>query len=133
VSPHDATPWRVALQRALRRRCPACGARVFDTYFRLRAVCPGCGLLTDRGEPDYFLGALLLNLIAAESIPLAVVLVLGIATGPAPSWPLLLVVGLTLAVVSPVACYPFAKTLWLFADMRIRAPVWVSDTVRPDS
>jgi len=32
----------------------------------MRRVCPACGLRLDPGEPDYRLGALMFNLIAAE-------------------------------------------------------------------
>jgi len=112
-----------ALRWALRRRCPACGARVFDGWFRMRPVCPGCGLRTDRGEPDYFLGAVLVNLIAAEVVPVALVLMIIVITWPAPPWPLVFVGGIGLAVVAPIVGYPFSKTLWLFADLQFREPV----------
>lgn len=123
----------VALGRALRRRCPLCGARVFRTWFRIVPECPGCGLLTDRGERDYFLGAVLLNLVAAESVPVLLVGAVAVATWPSPPWGLLFWGGLTLAVVTPLVGYPFAKTLWLTADMQFRAPIRASDADRPDA
>ena len=89
----------------------------------MRPCCPGCGLLTDRGEHDYFLGAVLLNLVAAESVPVLVVGGLVLVTGPDVPWGLLLWGGLGLAAVMPFVGYPFAKTLWLFLDMQFRAPV----------
>lgn len=90
----------------------------------MRPVCPGCGLLTDRGEHDYFLGAVLVNLVLAESIPVLAVVTIVALTAPAPPWTLLLWGGLALAVVAPVVGYPFSKTLWLYADMQFREPVY---------
>lgn len=90
----------------------------------MRPVCAECGLLTDRGEHDYFLGAVLLNLVLAESIPVVVVLVIVAFTAPDPPWTLLLWGALGLAVAAPVVGYPFSKTLWLCADMQFREPVY---------
>ena len=57
--------------RALRRRCPRCGAgKVTQRWLILRPACPSCGLRLDRGESDYWLGAMLFNLIAAETLTL---------------------------------------------------------------
>ena len=82
--------------------------------------------MTDRGEHDYFLGALLLNLVLSETVPLIVILVFVGLTWPAPPWTLLLWLGLALAVVAPFVGYPFSKTLWLYADMQFRPPVFES-------
>lgn len=89
----------------------------------MRPVCPGCGLRTDRGEPGYFLGAVLVNLVAAEVVPVALVLMVIVITWPAPPWPLVFAGGIGLAVVAPIVGYPFAKTLWLLADLQFREPV----------
>jgi len=86
-------------------------------------TCPGCGLLTDRGEPGYFLGAALVNLVAAEVVPVTLVLTLIIATWPDPPWLLVRWGGIGLAAVAPVIGYPFSRTLWLFADLQFRNPV----------
>lgn len=118
---------RRALAWALARRCPACGTPLFRSWFRIEPRCPGCGILTDRGEPDYFLGAILLNLVASETVPVAVVAGLAAATWPAPPWDVLLWGGLALAVAAPLAGYPYSKTLWLYADMQIRPPVMAAD------
>lgn len=121
-----------ALGRALRRRCPLCGARIFHTWFRIAPQCPGCGLLTDRGEHDYFLGAVLLNLVASESIPVLVVGIIAASTWPSVAWDALFWGGLAMAVIAALLGYPFAKTLWLFADMQVRPPIRVRDVDRPD-
>jgi len=93
----------------------------------MRRRCPGCGLLTDRGEHDYFLGAVLLNLVAAEGVPVLMVGGLVLLTWPDPPWGLLLWGGIGLAAVMPFIGYPFAKTLWLFLDMQFRAPVHAAE------
>lgn len=116
-----------AFARAGRRRCPRCGAKVFDGWFRITAVCCGCGLLTDRGEHDYFLGAVLLNIIAAELIAAAGAAAVVFFTWPEPAWGAALGVGLVLAVVGPLVGYPFAKTVWLAVDMQFRSPVSIGD------
>lgn len=111
----------LALLRAAALRCPGCGSGgLVRRWVRIRGACPSCGLRTDRGEHDHFLGAMALNLVAAE---LVLVLVLGgvmIAAWPDPPWTLLTWGGAALALVLPVAFYPFAKLLWLALDLRFR-------------
>ncbi len=124
----------VVLARALGRRCPACGARgLFDGWFRIRESCPACGILTDRREPDYFLGAVLVNFIVAESLAVGAAVVVLLATWPAPRWGLTFAGGLLCAVLAPIVCYPISKTLWLGVDLLIRPPVYAWDTTAPDA
>ena len=60
--------WRL-LRRALLLKCPHCGGGgIFESFFKLKAHCPTCGLRLERGEGDYFVGAYLFNLIAVELI-----------------------------------------------------------------
>ena len=61
------------LWRGMRLRCPHCGSRgILDGWFKLKHRCPSCGLVLDRGESDYFLGAYLVNLVAVELILTAI-------------------------------------------------------------
>jgi len=109
--------------RGVRRRCPTCGTRgIFASYFALRRFCPSCGLRFERGEPDYFLGAYLLNLVTAElvfALGFAGVL---IATWPSPPWEVLEYVCAAGVVITPIVFYPFSKTLWLAIDLALRPP-----------
>ena len=76
----------------------------------------------DRGEADFFLGALVLNLIVAE---LAVVLAIGLvilATRPDTPWSFVSIAGVAAAVVVPVITYPMARMCWLALDLRLRPP-----------
>lgn len=107
--------------RALRLRCPSCGARgILDGWFGEARSCPGCGLRGDRGEADYFLGPLLLNLIITETAAAGIAGAAVALTWPAPPWDLLLVAGVTLAILLPAAGIPFSRLLWLAVDLRIR-------------
>ena len=111
------------LWRAVRRRCPNCGwPHAFESYFKLRERCPRCGILLERGEGDYFLGAYALNLIGVEVFLAGAFLVVMIATWPNPPWNALQYGGAALAVIVPIVCYPFTKTIWLALDLIFRPP-----------
>jgi uncharacterized protein (DUF983 family) len=71
------------LVRGFGLRCPHCGARgVTRRWLEVVAVCPACRLRLDRGEPNYWLGALLFNLIAAEILFAAGALGVLVSRGP---------------------------------------------------
>lgn len=108
------------LGRAVRLRCPVCGGSgLFDSWLRPKGACPSCGQPIERSEEGYFLGALLVNLIVAELLPLAAVLTVLGFTWPEPPWNLLLYGGAALAVAAPFAFYPFSKLIWLAVDLTI--------------
>ena len=115
------------LLRAARLRCPNCGAGpLFRRWLKMSRTCPGCHLLLDRGEPDYFLGGYAINFVAAELL-----IVLGAAAGLVLTWPdvpwsLITWTLVVLMIMAPVAFYPFAKTLWLAVDLAIR-PLTLDD------
>lgn len=114
---------RVALMtlRALARRCPWCGERrVFDSWFHTKPECPQCGLRFDRGEGDFFYGAYMFNLIAAELIFVAMLIVVIVATYPVTPWTLLTWASIFVAVIAPVITYPLAKQVWLAWDLAFR-------------
>jgi len=109
------------LTRALRLRCPNCGARgLFATWFRMRANCPVCGIATERGEDGYVVGAYMFNIVATELSWAAVAVTIVLVTWPDPPWNLLLVVGGALMIGLPVLFYPFSKTVFLAFDLLFR-------------
>jgi len=111
------------LGRALLLRCPACGGgSLFTGFFATKERCPSCGLLLERGEPDYFLGGYTLNLIAVEALLAIGFLVVVLLTWPNPPWQALQYGGVALSVLGAVLCYPFAKTTWLAVDLMFRPP-----------
>ena len=113
----------VLLSRAIRRRCPNCGwPDAFDGYFTLKERCPKCGMLLERGEGDYFLGAYALNLVGVELILATTFLIVMVATWPDPPWNALQYGGAALAVIVPILSYPFTKTIWLALDLIFRPP-----------
>lgn len=112
---------RRLVARAIRRRCPRCGAMgVWQSFLKMRPTCPQCGLELDRGESDYFYGAYLLNFVAAELIAVFVFVATLIATWPTPSWNVLTAITVVVAIVAPIALYPTTKALWLAVDLMFR-------------
>ena len=107
--------------RGARLRCPNCGGGgILDGWFKLKHRCPTCGLVLDRGESDYFLGAYTVNLVAVELLVTGVLVAVGLATAPDVPWTLLTWGGAALAVVVAIACYPLTKVLWLAFDVILR-------------
>jgi len=112
-----------AFRHALRRRCPACGGHpIFVTWSRMLPNCPRCGLQLERGERGYWLGAWFVNLMLAETAFTAWLAGCLWATWPEPSWTLLQAGGIAVAVLVPVAAFPWSKTLFLAFDLRVRPP-----------
>lgn len=96
----------------------------------MRRSCPGCQLILDRGEEDYFLGGYTVNFVVAELL-----IVLGgalsiVLTWPDVPWDLITWALILFMVLAPVAFYPFAKTLWLAMDLIFR-PLTVGDLAGP--
>ena len=109
------------LWRGIRLHCPHCGSGgILDGWFKLEHRCPSCGLVLDRGESDYFLGAYLVNLVAVELILTAIMVVIGVATAPDVPWTLLTWGGVVFALVVAIGCYPLTKVLWLAFDVILR-------------
>lgn len=109
------------LWRAVRLRCPHCGGKgILRGWFALETRCPTCGLVLDRGESDYFLGAYLLNLVAVELVLTFVLVAIGMLTAPDVPWDALMYGGAAFALVAAIACYPLTKVLWLGFDVVLR-------------
>lgn len=86
----------------------------------MKAACPHCGLPLDRGESDYFYGAYMLNMVAAELAAMGIFVVALLITWPNPPWNALLIVTAIVAVVAPLLLYPTTKALWLALDLAFR-------------
>jgi uncharacterized protein (DUF983 family) len=108
---------RVLLARAAGRRCPLCGAKgIFKNWFTMKERCPRCGYHFAR-ESGYFLGSYPLNLIAAEIIPVGLMVALLVWTDI--SWILLEAILIPLAVGLPFLLFPYAQMLWMAIDLFI--------------
>jgi uncharacterized protein (DUF983 family) len=107
--------------RGARLRCPWCGkGGLLESWFRLKPRCPRCGLRTERGEEDFFLGAMMFNLVLSEGV-LAVFLVgLVVATWPEVPWTFIQYGGVALMALAPFVFYPVSRTIWLAFDLLLR-------------
>jgi hypothetical protein len=74
----------------------------------------------ERPEEGYYLGALAVNLVAAELVLAAAAVTVILATWPRVPWTGLLVGSAVLMILVPAAFYPFAKLLWLAVDLRMQ-------------
>src|SRR5262245_61530743 len=109
--------------RALRLRCPNCGMnKMFDRWLIMRGHCEHCRIRFDRGENDFFIGAYLVNLIAAElAVAVGIVLAIWIMWPDVP-WRTVKLVLIPVAVLFPLVTYPFSKALWLALDLNFQPP-----------
>jgi uncharacterized protein (DUF983 family) len=107
--------------RALRLRCPHCGeGRIKGSWMKMKRTCPSCGLRTERGEEDFFLGAMMFNLVLAEFLVVLAVVGVTIALWPEVPWNALTWISLGLAAIAPFLFYPFGHAIWLASDILIR-------------
>ena len=115
---------RRALQlvaRALTLRCPNCGGGpVMQHWFRMRERCGRCGLRIERGERDYFIGSMMLNLVLGELLVVLVLVGVVFATRPRVPWEFLEYALPAMAVLFPLLCFPFSKLTWLALDLLMR-------------
>jgi uncharacterized protein (DUF983 family) len=119
------------LGRALVRRCPLCGSPgIFRGWFRLRDRCPGCGYRFER-EEGYWVGAMIVNLGFAQVVFMALLIGGAAAMWPDVAWTRLLVLGIAVMAVLPVAFYPLSKTLWLWGDLVVRPPGTADEDAGP--
>ena len=120
---HSRVPLFRLLGRALRRRCPVCGGRpIFLSWTRLCPGCPVCGFQLQRGERGYWVGAHFLNLLAVDAVFAAWFGGLLIATWPDTPWTLLHVGSVAVMLITPLAFFPWSKTIFLALDLFFRPP-----------
>jgi uncharacterized protein (DUF983 family) len=125
----DLTVRRVTqlLWRALRLRCPNCGAeKLFASFGKLKQRCPECGLWLERGEGDYYLGAYMVALIFIETLFAVGFVAILMITWPDPPWDAIQWGGAIVLAAGVIGCYPFSKTIWLAIDLMFR-PVTLDD------
>ncbi len=74
--------------------------------------CPGCGMRFER-EEGFFLGVYFVNITLTQSAVVAFVAIAFALTLPDAPLGAILAGALGVAVVTPLACYPVSRTLWL--------------------
>jgi uncharacterized protein (DUF983 family) len=106
--------------RALLRRCPRCGGKGwFRGWFHRLERCRTCGFKYER-QVGFMLGAMTMNTIVTFGC-LAAVLVVGmVATYPDVAVLFLVLLSIAVAVVVPLAFYPFSYTLWAAIELKMR-------------
>ena len=89
---------------------------MLEGWARVREHCGACGFEFER-ESGFWIGAMIINTIAAFS-PILVVFVGGwIVFWPDVPWTGILVVTVLLAVATPVLAFPVSRTLWSAIEM----------------
>lgn len=79
--------------------------------------------MLERGESeDYWLGAYMFNLVAAELVSVATAMVVIIALWPHVPWNFVWGLSVVLAIAMPILFFPFARDLWLAFDLMFRPP-----------
>ncbi|MDB4948128.1 MAG: putative rane protein [Gemmatimonadetes bacterium] len=109
------------LARGVLFRCPWCGGGgLMKSWFHLKPRCPTCGLRTERGEEDFFLGAMVVNIAIAEGLLALILVGVMYGTWPRVPWLALEIGGPVLMVAAPILFYPVSKTLWLAVELLFR-------------
>lgn len=102
------------MARALRLRCPKCGqGHVYGARFHINLRCSACGLPFVR-EQGYFVGAIYVNLLATELIIFATYLILLFTLSYVSG--VVIAILVALAIIFPIAFYPFTRSLWIGID-----------------
>jgi uncharacterized protein (DUF983 family) len=125
-----STPVSTMLRRGLTRRCAVCGqGRLFRQWLRMVPSCPRCGLTFAR-VPGHWLGSWFLNIVLAQVVVVAI-LIIGVATTfPNSPMGIISVIDAGAAIVVPLGFFPFSRTLWTAIDLAMR-PLDFDDGVAP--
>jgi uncharacterized protein (DUF983 family) len=108
-------PALTLLIRALRRQCPICGSSgIWKSWIEVKEECPNCHYRFVR-ENGYFLGAMILNVIFAEFLVMALMVVLLIKSDMI-WWRIELII-LPLAIITPILWNPYFKGFWFLLDL----------------
>lgn len=107
--------------RALTLHCPHCGGGpVRESWFKMRHACGTCGRPLERGEPDYFLGAMMFNLVLSELLFAGIFVTVLVIMWPGVPWDGISVGAPLGMAVAPFLLYPVSKLVWLAFDLSFR-------------
>jgi uncharacterized protein (DUF983 family) len=120
----------VLVTRGCTLRCPLCGARgVVKSWFTMRDRCPRCAFPLDRVE-GHWIGSLGINMIVSFAVLFVAVVVAFVVTYPSVPIVGLMASVVAVALIVPIAFFPFSRTLWSAIDLAMR-PVEPDDDVDP--
>ncbi|MGH8902088.1 MAG: hypothetical protein ACRDYA_10490 [Egibacteraceae bacterium] len=116
------------IRRALRLRCPLCGAGgIWRAFGQLVDRCPGCGYAFER-EEGYWTGGLIINYVVAIAALIGILVAGWVCYGATlPAWVTMLAAATM--IVLPTVGYPWSKTLWMVVDLTINP---YADEERPE-
>lgn len=107
------------IARALRRRCPRCGAsKVFRGWFELTDSCSGCGMRFER-EQGYWVGAVAFNTALGIAAFLGSFGLILIMTWPEVPWAIVSPITIVVSLLAVVFGYPTIKLLWVAYDLTV--------------
>ncbi|PYN50558.1 MAG: hypothetical protein DME00_04965 [Candidatus Rokuibacteriota bacterium] len=110
-SERPATRLMRALGRAIRLRCPRCGATpLFRGWFRMAEACALCGLRFERAQ-GYFVGAIYVNYAATVILAIGGFFLLWAGFGFSTEAQLAVLV--PIVVVFPLWFFRYSRSLWL--------------------
>jgi uncharacterized protein (DUF983 family) len=103
-----------ALRRCLSLRCPACGkSSIAKKPFQIKDRCSSCPVIFKR-EEGFFVGAILINVVATELLILTTYLTcLGVIGS---HYQIVLAILFAIALVFPIAFYHHSWSIWLSFD-----------------
>jgi uncharacterized protein DUF983 len=82
----------------------------------MRPACTECGYSYER-EEGYWVGALIMNIAAADVCFAVLFAAVVLATMPDVAWAPLLAVAIFTNALLPALFYPYSKTLWMAVDL----------------
>lgn len=92
---------------------------MFRRWFTMAETCPTCGFRFHRVE-GHWIGSLGMNTIVSFGALLVSVVVGFVLTTPDPPVVPLMIVAVAVAALTPVAFFPWSRTLWSATDLLMR-------------
>lgn len=108
------------LWRAIRLRCPRCGAGgVFERWVVMADECHSCRLRFGR-EQGYWLGAVAINTVVTIGAFAVTLVTWAALTWPDPPWSAITVAGVAVSALTPVLFHPVSRMLWMALEGAVR-------------
>ena len=109
----------LAVGRAIRLRCPRCGATpLFRGWFRMAEACALCGLYFERAQ-GYFVGAIYINYAVTTLIAVGGFFLLWGQFGLSTRAQLLVLV--PIVVVFPLWFFRYSRSFWLALEWSLNS------------
>jgi hypothetical protein len=118
LPPAGGPRFRKLAGRAIRLRCPYCGAGgIIHPPFGIETCCPKCGYRF-APEDGYFLGGYALNLVGSEVLGLGVILFFLLRGNYSLYQQEAIAIGA--AILLPIIFFPWSRTAWMALDLMVQ-------------